>query len=90
VKLGYFADWPWSHRALDAMLADGQFDVAFMALRHGRPDPVLPAAAVNCPHFVVSDVNNPGFVGYLGDGRIEQDLPLPAIGARFTVEPQRA
>jgi methionyl-tRNA formyltransferase len=64
MRLGYFADGPWAHRALDAILADGGFDIAFLVLRHERPDPVLRAAAVRLdrPCYSVANVNEASFV----------------------------
>jgi len=29
IKIGYFADGPWSHKALDKLLADETLQVAF-------------------------------------------------------------
>jgi methionyl-tRNA formyltransferase len=64
VKIGYFADGPWAHRALDAILADGHFDVRFLVLRFASPDPVLRAAAARLerPCHIVPDVNDGQFV----------------------------
>jgi methionyl-tRNA formyltransferase len=64
VKLGYFADGPWAHRALDAILSDGHFEVGLMVLRRNRPDPVLKAMAerLHCPCHAVPDVNDGAFV----------------------------
>lgn len=64
MRLGYFADGPWAHRALDAILREGQFHVAFIVLRYANPDPLLRAAAerLGCPCHVVPNVNDPVFI----------------------------
>ena len=41
IKIGYFADGPWSHQALDKLLADDTLQVGFVCARDNRPDPVL-------------------------------------------------
>ena len=41
IKIGYFADGPWSHQALDKLLADDTVQVGFVCARNDRPDPVL-------------------------------------------------
>jgi methionyl-tRNA formyltransferase len=40
-KIGYFADGPWSHRALEKFLYDASIDIAFICVRHDKLDPVL-------------------------------------------------
>jgi methionyl-tRNA formyltransferase len=64
VKLGYFADGPWAHRALDAILSDGHFEVGFLVLRYQNPDAALQAAArrLHCPCYIVANVNDARFV----------------------------
>ena len=68
MKLGYFADGPWAHRALDAILSDGHFDIVFLVLRCSRPDPVLKATAerLRRPCYFVPDVNEAAFVRTVG------------------------
>jgi len=39
--IGYFADGPWSHQALDKLLEDASVRIAFICARSDRPDPVL-------------------------------------------------
>jgi methionyl-tRNA formyltransferase len=38
MKIGYFADGPWSHKALDKLLADQNLEIAFICARHDNPD----------------------------------------------------
>jgi len=41
IKIGYFADGPWSHQALNKLLSDDTLQVGFVCARNNRPDPVL-------------------------------------------------
>ena len=43
LKIGYFADGPWSHKALSKLLLDETLELAFICARNDRPDPVLRA-----------------------------------------------
>ncbi len=45
IKIGYFADGPWSHRALAKLLSDQSLQVAFICARNDTPDPILRAKA---------------------------------------------
>lgn len=45
LKIGYFADGPWSHRALDRLLRDETVQLAFICARNNAPDPVLQGKA---------------------------------------------
>jgi methionyl-tRNA formyltransferase len=45
LRIGYFADGPWSHRALDRLLSDETVRIEFVCARHDAPDPVLKARA---------------------------------------------
>ena len=41
MTIGYFADGPWSHQALEKLLADSTVEIAFICARCDKPDPVL-------------------------------------------------
>ena len=41
MRIGYFADGPWSHQALDLIVADGRFTIAYIVPRFDARDPVL-------------------------------------------------
>ena len=41
MKIGYFADGPWSHLALDKIIHDKEMEVAFIVPRFDTQDPVL-------------------------------------------------
>lgn len=64
LRIGYFADGPWSHRALARLLADETLQIQFICARHGSPDPVLRArsAELRVPFFTHPAVNAPDFI----------------------------
>jgi len=41
MKLGYFADGPWAHRALEKIAQDDRFELSFIVPRYDARDPVL-------------------------------------------------
>jgi methionyl-tRNA formyltransferase len=53
LKIGYFADGPWSHQALEKILSDKTLKVAFVCARNDNPDPILEAKAnANSLNFI--------------------------------------
>jgi len=53
LKIGYFADGPWSHQALAKLVSDETLQVAFVCARDDNPDPVLKdKAAENSLDFI--------------------------------------
>jgi len=68
MRIGYFADGPWSHRALDKILADKKFSVDFICARFDSPDPKLRklAEASGIPFLVHENVNSKDFREILG------------------------
>ena len=60
MRIGYFADGPWSHRALDKILGDKNLSVDFICARFDNPDPTLRKLAVGSgiPFFVHENVNS--------------------------------
>lgn len=69
MRLGYFADGPWSHRALDKLLADATLEVAFICARFDNPDATLRAiaAARDIPFLVHADINSEAFAAMIAD-----------------------
>lgn len=67
MKIGYFADGPWSHLALDKILSSDKFSIAFIVARFDKPDPFLRAKSANLgiPFFVDNDINSNKFLGIL-------------------------
>jgi methionyl-tRNA formyltransferase len=41
LRIGYFADGPWSHKALGRLLADEAIEIIFICARHDNPDEIL-------------------------------------------------
>lgn len=41
MKIGYFADGPWSHLALEKFIEDTSLEISFICARFDQPDPVL-------------------------------------------------
>jgi methionyl-tRNA formyltransferase len=41
IKIGYFADGPWSHRALEKLISDPTVSIEFICARYDKPDPTL-------------------------------------------------
>lgn len=64
MRIGYFADGPWSHRALDKILGNDAFSVAFICARFDSPDPVLKekALAKGIQFIVDENINSSKFL----------------------------
>ena len=45
LRIGYFADGPWSHEALKRLLLDNTLQIVFICARNDAPDPVLKVKA---------------------------------------------
>ncbi|QWV95973.1 methionyl-tRNA formyltransferase [Geomonas nitrogeniifigens] len=68
MKLGYFGDGPWSHKALDRILENPELEVAFIVARYDKADPVLGqyAQRLGVPFYLHPDVNSSEFLGIAG------------------------
>ena len=64
MKIGYFADGIWAHRALDKILDSERIQVAFIVARFDTADPVLRQYATrrDIPFMVDKNVNSEGFL----------------------------
>lgn len=64
MKLGYFADGPWAHKALDKILENEHLQVAFIVARYDKADPVLREYAdrLDIPYYLHPNVNSPDFI----------------------------
>ena len=64
ISFGYFGDGPWSHRALEVLLTDERFRLAFVVARKNRDEPVLRAFAdgAEVPFFRPPAVNDDDFL----------------------------
>lgn len=65
--IGYFADGPWSHRALEKLLEKTAIRIAFVCARYDRQDPVLKKKATQSgiPFLVHPDVNSIDFLAQI-------------------------
>lgn len=63
MKIGYFADGPWSHKALERLLKDGH-DICFIVPRFDTQDPVLKkwSGKLDIPFIICENVNDPEFI----------------------------
>ena len=61
MKIGYFADGPWSHKALEKILLDRDLEVCFIVPRFDTQDPILKAMANdnNIDFIPLKNVNDP-------------------------------
>lgn len=65
MRIGYFADGPWAHKALDRILQfPSVFHVVFIVPRYDRADPVLReySERLKIPFITGEDVNAPEFI----------------------------
>ncbi len=64
ISFGYFGDGPWSHRALETLLEDKRFKLAFVVARRDREEPVLRAFAEDAgvPFYRPENVNGDDFL----------------------------
>jgi len=60
VKIGYFADGPWSHRALEKLNEDDRFEIVFIVPRYDTQDPVLRewAGKIGVDYLLLKNVNS--------------------------------
>ncbi len=64
LKIGYFADGTWSHRALELLIADSDIEVAFICARYSSPDQYLRERAdgLGIKFYVTENVNSERFL----------------------------
>ena len=67
LRIGYFADGPWSHNALEILIRNPNFEICFICARFNEPDPVLKEKAknFNLDFITTVDVNDPEFFNTL-------------------------
>jgi methionyl-tRNA formyltransferase len=61
--IGYFADGPWSHKALSRLISDESLEIKFICARHDNPDESLKLAAevYGIDFFTHPRINSPEF-----------------------------
>ena len=67
MKVGYFADGPWSHKALEVITDSDLFDVVFIVPRFDTQDPVLKkwADRLEIPFLPTENVNSAEFIALI-------------------------
>ena len=68
-SIGYFADGPWSHEALDRLLSDDSIVIEFICARHDKPDETLKstAQANGIDFFTHPRINSSDFFDMVSD-----------------------
>lgn len=64
MKIGYFADGPWSHKALEKIIAFNELELVFIVPRFDTQDPILKewAEKLDVPFLPVKNVNSSEFL----------------------------
>ena len=67
IKVGYFADGPWSHKAIELISGSELFDVVFIVPRFDTQDPVLKkwADRLKIPFLPTENVNSAEFIALI-------------------------
>lgn len=73
LKIGYFADGPWSHRALDLIASDAGLEVSFICARFSNPDQYLKkkAAELGVEFCISENVNSDSFLDSINDHKCD-------------------
>ena len=73
MKLGYFADGPWSHKAFEMIINDKRLNMLFVVARFSKPDQILKKLAEdnNIDFLVFENINSVSAVSRLKDYRAD-------------------
>ncbi len=73
MRIGYFADGPWSHNALDEIIKEKNLEIAFVCARFDTQDPVLRTKAeiLGIPFVTHQNINSKEFVEFLISSRCD-------------------
>ena len=73
MRIGYFADGPWSHNALDKICKDKTLEVVFICARFETEDQVLREKAVHykIPFITHNNINSKEFAAFLVSSRCD-------------------
>ena len=71
MRIGYFGDGPWAHKAIEQILKFVEID--FITPRYDRVDPVLKKYAdkLGIPFKVEENVNNSSFLDWLRNRNVD-------------------
>jgi methionyl-tRNA formyltransferase len=64
MRIGYFADGPWAHQAIEKIADNDHIEIAFIVPRYDSQDPVLHewSKKLNVPFLLIENVNSPSFL----------------------------
>ena len=64
MRIGYFADGPWSHNSLEKIIKDYRFEIIFICARYSSPDEFLKKRAkdLKIKFFIHKDINSDEFI----------------------------
>lgn len=64
IKIGYFADGPWAHKAFDKIMADASIKIVFMTVRYDKRDNILlqKAEENSIPIELSANINSQEFI----------------------------
>lgn len=67
MKIGYFADGPWSHRAIELITETNNLEIVFIVPRYDTQDPILKnwADKLGIPFIPVENVNTDEFLSVM-------------------------
>ena len=67
MKIGYFADGPWAHKAIEEIVASKSFEIAFIVPRYDTQDVILKewANELGVPFLPCKNVNDLNFINSL-------------------------
>lgn len=68
MKIGYFADGPWSHKALELLSEEKGIEIKFIVPRYDTQDPILKKWAIKLgvPFIPTENVNSKSFLEQIG------------------------
>ncbi len=64
VKIGYFADGPWAHKAFEKIIKDNAIQIVFITVRYDKEDKVLLdfAHRYQIPVEISDNINSQAFI----------------------------
>jgi methionyl-tRNA formyltransferase len=73
MRIGYFADGPWAHNALDKIICDKSLKLVFVCARFDTQDLLLKAKATHhgIPFVVHQNINSQEFIEFLTNSRCD-------------------
>jgi methionyl-tRNA formyltransferase len=74
MKIGFFADGPWAHKAIERIISSDVFEIVFIVPRFDTQDPVLEeyARKLNTPFLPCQNVNDSEFISTIG--KLDADI----------------